>query len=128
MTVFPDRESGNYHEGDDVVLNCTATNPPGVSRSLLFTWAQRARAPHQPERVITSDTAASVTVITGQDYSILTFTDIQDDSDTSDQMEDSLEGIYLCRVTNRERNDWVTVTIPINVICECLLCYGIALD
>ena len=125
MTVSPDRPSGNFHEMDDVVLTCNATNPPNVTRDLLFTWVQRARPPHQPERVITSGTAPSVTVITGPDYSILTFTNIQDDSDISDLTEDSLEGYYLCRVTNREINDWVTVNVSVNVICEYLLSYGV---
>ena len=118
MTVSPDRPSGNFHEGDTVVLTCNATNPPDVNRSLNFRWVQRPRAPYQFGRVITNSTAPSVTVITGPDYSILTFTNIQDDSDASDFTEDSLEGYYLCRVTNRERNDSVTVTVPVNVICE----------
>ena len=122
VTASPDRPGGNFHEGDNVVLTCTATNAPNVNRSLKFRWVQRARFPYQPGRVITNDTAPSVTVITGPDYSILTFTNIQDDS------KDSLEGIYLCRVTNRERNDSVTAWVSVNVICEYMyiLCYGVA--
>ena len=109
--VSPNMTSdGSFIQGQDVVFNCTATNPPGVTLPLMFTWVQTATM-GRPDTVLQGDSTEEITVVVGDDYSTLTFTNIQDNT--------RIEGDYLCRVTNRlSSTDWVTVTVNVDVICE----------
>ena len=109
ITVSPVRNTTtSFHQGDDVTLTCNATNPPDVTRPLMFTWVLGSN--ELPSKEVTNDTSNGITVVNGEDYSILSFIKIQDDTD--------IEGLYQCRVTNRERADWVTVSVNVDVICE----------
>ena len=102
ITVSPVRNTTtSFHQGDNVTLTCNATNPPDVTRPLVFTWVLGS------DELPSKDSSNGITVVNGEDYSILK---IKDDTD--------IEGLYLCRVTNREREDWVTVTVTVYVICE----------
>ena len=110
--VSPNMTSdGSFIQGQDVVFNCTATNPPGVTLPLMFTWVKTATM-GRPDTVLPQgDSTEGITVVDGDDYSTLTFTNIQDNT--------RIEGDYMCRVTNRlSPTDWVTVTVNVDVICE----------
>ena len=109
--VSPNMTSdGSFIQGQDVVFNCTATNPPGVTIPLMFTWVQTATI-SRPATVLQGDSTEGITVVDEDDYSTLTFTNIQDNT--------RIEGDYMCRVTNRlSPTDWVTVTVNVDVICE----------
>ena len=109
ITVSPVRNTTtSFHKGDNVTLTCNATSPPNVTRPLVFTWV--LGSDELPSKVVTNDSSNGITVVNGEDYAILRFMNIQDDTD--------IEGLYLCRVTNRERRDWVTVTLRVDVICK----------
>ena len=113
ITISPVRNTTtSFHQGDNVTLTCNATSPPNVTLPLVFTWV--LGSDELPSREVTNDSSNGITVVNGGDYSILSFMDIQDDTD--------IEGLYLCRVTNRERRDWVTKTVTVNVICEFNAC------
>ena len=100
---------GIFTQGQNVTFNCTATNPPGVTRELIFSWVQTAT--NTRTAVTLQDTPREgIEVIDTDGFSILNFPNIQDDPE--------IEGVYRCRVTNRLPNDWVTENITVDVICE----------
>ena len=113
ITVSPVRNTTtSFHQGDNVTLTCNATKPPDVMRPLVFTWV--LGSDELPSKEVTNDTSNGITVVNGEDYAILSFMNIQDDT--------AIEGLYLCRVTTRERQDWVTVTLRVDVICKFNAC------
>ena len=109
LTVQPERND-SFIQGDNVILTCNATNPPGVTTSpLTFIWVYIGNT---GGGVISTDDSAKRISIVREDFSsVLTITNIQDRSD--------VEGTYMCRVSNRlPIADSVTEQIIINVICE----------
>ena len=111
--VSPDETiNDSFTQGQNVTFNCTATNPPGVTRELIFSWVQTATIIRTA--VTLQDTSREgIEVIDGNGSSILYFPNIQDDPE--------IEGVYMCRVTNRLPNDWVTENITVDVICESMI-------
>ena len=106
LTVQPERND-SFIQGDNVILTCNATNPPGVTtRPLTFTWVYVGSGVE-----ITDDSAKRISIEREDFSSVLTITNIQDRMD--------VEGMYMCRVSNRlPIADSVIEEIVIDVICE----------
>ena len=110
LTVQPERND-SFIQGDNVILTCNATNPPGVTTSpLTFTWIYIGSTSTGGGE-ITDDSAKRISIVREDFSSVLTITNIQDRLD--------VEGTYMCRVSNRlPIADSVTGQIVIDVICE----------
>ena len=68
--VSPNMTSDDsFIQGQDVVFNCTATNPPGVTLPLMFTWVQTATIGRPATVLPQGDSTEGITVVDGDDYS-----------------------------------------------------------
>ena len=106
------RTDGNFTDGETVVLNCTATNPPGVDVNITFkfVWISKSSSENDVDLVTNPGGVPGVEVTTGENSVVLTMPDIKDGSPA--------EASYVCKVYNRLIADAVDVNIDVDVICE----------
>ena len=104
--------NGNFTDGDTVVLNCTATNPPGVDADITFkfVWISESSSESDVDLVTNPGGVPGVEVTIGENSVVLTMPDITDGSDA--------EASYVCKVYNRLIADAVDVNFDVDVICE----------
>ena len=110
--TLPNRTGGDsFVVGDDVVLNCSATNPRGVDRDLTIRWFRLARLSTQEGDYIMPDNPPANTMVeTGDGYVALILPDIKDNSDE--------ETVYICKAYNRLSSDQVDEAVSVTVICK----------
>ncbi|CAI8027895.1 Protein sidekick-2, partial [Geodia barretti] len=108
--TLPNRTGGDsFVVGDDVVLNCSATNPHGVDRDLTIRWFRLARLSTQEgDYIMPNNPPANTMVETGDGYVALILPDIKDNSDE--------ETVYICKAYNRLPNDQVDEAVNVTVI------------
>ena len=110
--TLPNRTGGDsFVVGDDVVLNCSTTNPPGVDRDLTIRWFRLGTEQNEEGIYIMPDNPpANTRVETGDGYVALILPDIKDDSDE--------ETVYICKAYNRLPSDRVEEAVNVTVICK----------
>ena len=112
VTMRPKRTGGDsFVTGDDVVLNCSATNPHGVDRDLTIRWFRLATQWREEGMFIMPDNPpANTRVETGDGYVALILPDIKDNSEE--------ETVYFCKAYNRLPSDQVDEAVNVTVICK----------
>ena len=110
--TLPNRTGGDsFVVGDDVVLNCSATNPPGVDRDLTIRWFRLGTEQNEEGIYIMPDNPpANTRVETGDGYVALILPDIKDNSEE--------ETTYICKAYNRLPSDQVDKAVNVTVICK----------
>ena len=111
--TLPNRTgSDSFVVGDDVVLNCSATNPPDVDRDLTIRWFRLSYQLREEGMYVIpgSPPPANTRVETGDGYVALILPAIQDNSE--------VETIYICKAYNRLPRDQVDAAVNVTVICK----------
>ena len=117
ITVMNGNETTPYMGGEPiiagrtVILNCSATNPPGVNASITVRWWRDDPRMFDDGQWIEGNLPDGTTLIErGEGYAVLIIPDIQDGS--------AAETTYICKATNRLATDQVDERVTINVNCE----------
>ena len=106
MTVDLSSENitnGSVIQGNDVVLTCTATNPPNVSLPLTIVW-------FRDNNMLVNKPGKLEIARVNSNSLTLTIRDIQDTAIDED--------LYICEAYNRVERDAVRESINVNIICE----------